>query len=707
MTASANAWAAANDAYNRAAVRAVRAALELAAAEADPPPEDRPPWWWPFGRRSRARRVDRAALDSARAELGHTRPYEPALVALGTAFALSSFDRLLVALCVAAELVDAVDPLCARAVADPRRPYPNVNVAVRIRPLVADLFCGRGDGDWTTALAPTAPLRHWRLVDVTQPAGTGTLAAAVRIDPRVLAYILRDRERLGPEGAGLDVALAGPDHLLPDPTTDSPPERVAAADRVAAAWAAGRRVHLTGPDAYGKRAVVARAAAQSGLTVLRLPADRLPTAAADLDDLARTWDRERRLFPLALFLDSPDDTPSPLAGRVDGPVAVAADFGPRAVGPADRIEVVRSGPRQQAALWAAALESAPAVVSGRLAAQFDLEDSAIRAITAASTDAVRDRAAEDYWSWVLRAAWDRCREATRPRVDGLAERVLPPADWAGHPLRWKELTVPKPIEAQLDELVAQVENRWLVYDQWGLRDRLNRGLGVAALFAGDSGTGKTTAAGAVADNLRLDLYRIDLSAVVNKYIGETEKNLRRVFDAFEPGGAVLFFDECDALFGKRTDVKDSHDRYANIEVSYLLQRLEAYRGLVILATNNRGAVDAAFLRRLRFVVTFPTPEREDREAIWRRLLPEAGAPPTDRLDYARLARFDKLTGGGIQAAAVRATFLAAAQPNPRAVTMDDALRAVKAEYAKMNQPLRDADLDRPLARRPAAAGGVG
>src|SRR3984957_9830318 len=164
---------------------------------------------------------------------------------------------------------------------------------------------------------------------------------------------------------------------------------------------------------------------------------------------------------------------------------------------------------------------------------------------------------------------------------------------------------------------------------------MSRGLGISALFTGPSGTGKTMAAEVIANDLRLSLYRIDLSAVVSKYIGETEKNLRQLFDAAEEGGALLFFDECDALFGKRSEVKDSHDRYANIEINYLLQRMESYRGLAILATNMRSALDEAFVRRLRFIVQFPFPGAADRGRMWQRAFPRK--TPVDDLDYNRLA----------------------------------------------------------------------
>src|SRR5205807_8968999 len=181
-----------------------------------------------------------------------------------------------------------------------------------------------------------------------------------------------------------------------------------------------------------------------------------------------------------------------------------------------------------------------------------------------------------------------------------------------------------------------------VYGTWGFGAAGNRGLGISALFAGSSGTGKTMAAEVLANTLHLDLYRIDLSSVVSKYIGETEKNLRRVFDAAEDGGAILFFDEADALFGKRSEVKDSHDRYANIEINYLLQRMESYRGLAVLATNMKGALDPAFLRRIRFVINFPFRDAEQRAEIWQRIFPPK--TPTEGLDVSKLARLN-VAGG--------------------------------------------------------------
>jgi len=212
-------------------------------------------------------------------------------------------------------------------------------------------------------------------------------------------------------------------------------------------------------------------------------------------------------------------------------------------------------------------------------------------------------------------------------------------------------------------------------------------LGINALFAGESGTGKTMAAEVIANSLRLNLYRIDLSAVVSKYIGETEKNLRHLFDSAENGGAILFFDEADALFGKRSEVKDSHDRYANIEVSYLLQRMESYRGLAILTTNMKNALDTAFLRRIRFIVQFPFPDAEQRAEIWRRIFPTD--TPTEGLDVDKLARLN-VAGGNIRNIALNAAFLAADAGEP--VLMTHLLRAARGEYTKLEKPLTEVDI---------------
>jgi SpoVK/Ycf46/Vps4 family AAA+-type ATPase len=235
-------------------------------------------------------------------------------------------------------------------------------------------------------------------------------------------------------------------------------------------------------------------------------------------------------------------------------------------------------------------------------------------------------------------------------------------------------------------IAAQLRQRNMVYDRWGFGQKSRRGLGISALFYGPSGTGKTMAAEVLASELRLDLYHIDLSRIVSKYIGETEANLRRVFDAAEENGAILLFDEADSLFGTRSQVKDSHDRYANIEVSYLLQRMEAYRGLAVLTTNMRSALDQAFLRRIRFAVEFTFPDAAQRALIWRQVFPPMAE--TWGLDHDRLAQL-QVAGGNIRNIALNAAFLAADAAEP--IQMHHLRQAAYAEYAKMERRLSQAE----------------
>jgi SpoVK/Ycf46/Vps4 family AAA+-type ATPase len=249
----------------------------------------------------------------------------------------------------------------------------------------------------------------------------------------------------------------------------------------------------------------------------------------------------------------------------------------------------------------------------------------------------------------------------------------------------------RPAEAmqQLRDIASQVEQRDRVYEQWGFGANLSRGRGIVALFAGPSGTGKTMAAEVLAHRLDLDLYRIDLAGVISKFIGETEKNLKRVFDAAEQSGAILFFDEADALFGKRSEVRDSHDRYANIEINYLLQRMEDYRGLAILATNRKSLLDQAFLRRLRFLIDFPLPSSDDRLRIWRGAFPpQAQMEP---LDYELLGRLE-VSGGSITNIALNAAFLAASEQT--AIGMNHVLVAARREYSKIDKLMLESEFGR-------------
>ena len=276
------------------------------------------------------------------------------------------------------------------------------------------------------------------------------------------------------------------------------------------------------------------------------------------------------------------------------------------------------------------------------------------------------------------------RRASTTKLAELASRLDAPFGWGDLVIAERQLEV-------LHSISAYLRHRDLVLSEWGYEKTVARTQGIKVLFAGESGTGKTMAAQVLARDLGLDLFRLDLATVVSKYIGETEKNLDRVFGAAEGSNAILFFDEADALFGKRSEVRDAHDRYANIEVAYLLQKMEGYPGAVILATNFRQNMDDAFLRRLDVVVDFPFPEPEDRERIWKLVLPDP-APKRDDIDLAFLADRFKLSGGGIRNCSLSAAFMAADAGTP--IGMEHLVRAVALEYNKLGRLTLETDFER-------------
>jgi SpoVK/Ycf46/Vps4 family AAA+-type ATPase len=342
-----------------------------------------------------------------------------------------------------------------------------------------------------------------------------------------------------------------------------------------------------------------------------------------------------------------------------------------------RFDIDKPKPADQKRLWQKALGPSAVRFNGTL-------DSVSQQFTLSAREiwSSGSRLNADQNPVRLQDLWNACRSLARPKLDELAQRITPSAGWA-------DLVLPELQTQTLRHIASHARHRMKVYETWGFATRDRRGLGISALFTGESGTGKTMAAEVLASELALDLYRIDLSAVVSKYIGETEKNLKQVFDAAEEGGVLLLFDEADALFGKRGEVKDSHDRYANIEVSYLLQRMEAYQGLAILTTNLKSSMDRAFQRRLRFTVNFPFPDAAQREAIWMRIFP--AKTPTQGLDYKRLSQLN-IAGGNIRNIALNAAFLAAEEGNGQPVEMEHIARAAKLEAQKIERPLSAAEI---------------
>jgi ATP-dependent 26S proteasome regulatory subunit len=274
-----------------------------------------------------------------------------------------------------------------------------------------------------------------------------------------------------------------------------------------------------------------------------------------------------------------------------------------------------------------------------------------------------------------------CRAQATPKLGALARKIIPQYSW-------DDIVLPDDQLGQLQEMRQQAMYRSVVYGQWGFERTLSRGKGLNALFSGPPGTGKTMAAEVIARDLRLDLYQIDLSQVVSKYIGETEKNLGQIFREAQSSKAILFFDEADALFGKRSEVKDAHDRYANIEVGYLLQKMEEYEGVAILATNLRQHLDEAFVRRMQFIVEFPFPDEEHRRRIWEVIFPRE-APLGEDVDFGFLAREVKLAGGNIKNICLASAFYAAG--DDRVIRMSHLIRAARREFQKLGRTWDEAE----------------
>jgi len=600
----------------------------------------------------------------------------PALDVLCETFRLSRFERDILLLCAGVELDGRFASRCADALGHRHPIAPTYSLALAALP----------DAHWS-ALAPGSPLRRWRLVEI-KP-GESVTTSPLRIDERILHYIA-GISYLDPRLESLLEPLMGRSDLVPSH------QRIA--ERIADLWSRASTdptlpvVQLYGQDAEAKHVIVAAAAETLGLTAYRFDSALLPASPADVDALSCLWAREAALMAGVLVIDCHDIDASDAVRRCATKRFLETTSGALvAATRAREIDLRRSSlaldvPRltraEQLAVWRNIFDSGRRAVNGEclaLVSQFDLGAAAIRAAAREVLErpvSIDDRSTPGGLAADL---WAACRTQARPAVANLAQRIEPRA-------RWEDLVLPASKVEVLHQIAVQVRHRYTVYDEWGFAAKSGRGLGITALFWGQSGTGKTMATEVLANELSLDLYRIDLSSVVSKYIGETEKNLRQIFDAAEAGSAILLFDEADALFGKRSEVKDSHDRYANFEISYLLQRMEEYRGLAILTTNVKTALDPAFQRRIRFIVQFPFPDAMLRAEIWRRSFP-IGAP-IEGLDVIKLARLN-IAGGHIRNIALNAAFRAADER--ASVQMRHLLDAARSEYAKMEKPLTDAE----------------
>jgi hypothetical protein len=575
---------------------------------------------------------------------------------------------------------------------DVTRRRPSVSLALRLLAPPEEGFARRA------SFTEFGPLRRLQVLHLIEPAGqphAPLLSHSLALDGHISAFLLGQtslNEALSPQAAILPPGE--PDALpLPAPLL----QQLKTLGAVSLERLDESVIHLGGPDTT-TRLLAARALAARWK--LRLLSVELPPLAERLGlDLALTLaQREAGLHGAALYLSDLDQLDGQqiirLRQRVQEEILAPLIF----LGSSTKfswaglsLPVGELDVPTRIGLWQSSLKQGSANGAGitdreleALATKFRLTSSEIEAAVRAGRGQARWRnPAEPHIT--MDDLYAAARAQSSPILSSLAQKV---------PLRyrWQDIVLPEDTFAQLREMKTYIEQRHVVYDRWGFGEKLTLGKGLMAMFTGPSGTGKTMAAGILAAAVGLDLYRIDLSGVVSKYIGETEKNLNQVFAQAENSNAILFFDEADALFGKRSEVKDAHDRYANIEIAYLLQKMEEYDGAVILATNLKMNLDDAFLRRMHFVVDFPEPDEDDRHLIWQRSLPDS-LPLAKDVDLPLLARRYKLSGGSIRNIVLAAAFLAAEEG--QGVAMSHLLHATRRELQKQGKMVSPADFTTP------------
>lgn len=596
---------------------------------------------------------------------------------LSDVFNLSPFERDILVLCVGMELEPDFEVLCAKAQGSPNKKYPTLSLALATLP---EAQCN--------VLSPQNALQKWQLIEFAS--GLVLTQTPIRINKRILCYLLGE--------SAIDEQLASLFQNISPEVSNSPlpGSHEKLVDQLVSIWSNPTRrypvLQLSGSEITSQYKIAAATCEKLGLSLRVVSAELLPTQLADLSLLRQSWEREAFLSNSALLLDcnhlvSDPARLNPVSQFVESIMTPIVISSPDRLRTRQRLVMNFDLPpldyQEQKAIWESYLEVKNPEMEqtiNLLASQFNLSPATIQSACVQFKNDYSQSNRSVQPTEVHYQLWNYCRVQSRPQLEELAQRIETKATW-------EDLVLPDRQKKTLQEIVVHLQQRRKVYEEWGFAQKEKRGLGISALFGGQSGTGKTMAASVLARELNLDLYRVDLSAVVSKYIGETEKNLRRIFDGAEMGGSILLFDEADALFGKRTEVKDSHDRHANVEVSYLLQRMEAYQGLAILTTNLKEALDKAFMRRIRFALSFPFPDAEARAKIWQRIFPTQ--TPTFELNYEKLARLS-VAGGNIRNIALNAAVLAANSDEP--VMMKHILQAAQTEFLKLEKMLSDADV---------------
>ena len=585
-------------------------------------------------------------------------------------FNLSSWERDILLLCAAIEFDGSLANLYAAANGNPQMTYPTFYLA---RDILSET-------NWK-AIAPMSPLRQWQMIEV--GSGNSFTSSPLRIDERILHYLMGVRH-LDKRLFELVEPLSIQENLV------SSHEQIV--KQIVEIWSQSLSsklpiLQLCGEDINSKRAIACAACDILQLNLYAISAEKIPTDTNHLQQFIRLWKREYALNAIVLLLEcqhletvdaNQERAISQFIESINYPLIVSSyERRRQRLRPFITFDIYNPTAREQRLIWQHNLDEITPNLDREienLVSQFNLNAPAIE--TACLKAKTLKIETQDKSS-IQNQLWNICRIQARPRLDELAQRINSTFSWDDLVLPEKEMNIVRQIS-------VHVRQRTKVYENWALGSKSGRGNGITAMFSGASGTGKTMAADVLGNDLNLDVYRIDLSSLVSKYIGETEKNLRRVFDLAEAGGVILLFDEADSIFGKRSDVKSSNDHYANLQVGYLLQRMESYRGLAILTTNLKNSIDQAFLRRIRFVVEFPFPDRQQRAEIWRGVFSKE--TPTEGLDFKRLGQLT-VAGGNIRNIALNAAFLAADADEP--VQMKHILQAAKAEYVKLERQLTD------------------
>jgi ATP-dependent 26S proteasome regulatory subunit len=626
---------------------------------------------------------------------------------LQTLFQLSPFDVDALLVCLAPELDQRYEKLYAYLQDDVTKKWPSVR-------LVLDLLCPTFEAKLATRqrFAPMAPVLWHHLLTVyteTPERQPPLLAHFLKVDERIVQYLLGSDHtdaRLLPFVRWGEPQVSWPALMLPEDIKERLEQLVrqyGAAGVHAAAFhgqPAGLLFSFQGPSGVGKQTTAAVLCREFGIPLLVVDVARLLHGDLPCDMAARLLYREALLQQAALYFDGFDlllaedeklrqcrETIIEELERLSGLTFLAGQAGWEPTAAFRRKTFMRvKFPIPSYVLckqlWEASLHglATSQLDLGALANKFRLSAGQIQdAVATARNLALWRESGNGHIE--MEDLYAACRTHSHQKLSALALKISPK-------YTWNDIVLPKEQMSQLRETVNAVKYRHRVYGEWGFERKLSLGKGLSALFAGPSGTGKTMAAEVIARELGLDLYKIDLATVVSKYIGETEKNLSRIFQEAQDSNAILFFDEADALFGKRSEVKDAHDRYANIEIAYLLQKMEEYEGIVILATNLRKNMDEAFVRRLHTTVEFPFPDEESRRRIWESIFPPE-APLHSDIDFAFLARQFTLAGGSIKNIALHAAFLAAEDGS--AIGMAHLIRTTKREFLKMGRLCNEAE----------------